>query len=230
LSGKQSRNTYSTEFKLAYTLGLAPDNLTVNIPERTKYNFKSYDFTKVYGFAYSKDSLDLARDIIQSQTLLKLNKAILSIYRTTINIYNSFIPNIKTLIKKSSSARFKIVETIDRDKDMLGATGACRLFNISVCTYNKWKNNRKCSDSIFNRCFKRYPSQLTKKEERTVSHILNDPKTRLWPVISSYYYGLRNGLVSMKDRTFYKYANNLGFKKNRPPSRHKKHIRGGKTE
>jgi putative transposase len=30
----------------------------------------------------------------------------------------------------------------------------------------------------------------------------------------------------MKDRTFYKYANKLGFKKNRPPSRHKKHIRG----
>jgi hypothetical protein len=179
LSSKQSRNTYSTEFKLAYTLGLAPEALSKNIPLRTRYNFKSYDFTKVYGFAYSKDSLDIAKEIIQSRTLFKINKAVISIYRTAINIYDSFIPNVKTLIKKSSSARFKIVEAIDRVKDMLGATGACRLFNISVCTYNKWKNNRNCSDSIFNKCFRRYPSQLTKKEERAVSHILNDPKTRL---------------------------------------------------
>lgn len=221
-----SRRSYSTEFKLLYTLGLAPDNLINKIPKRTHYNILKYDFTKVYGFAYTHDKLDFAKRIIELQEQSRFNDAVISIGKTIIDIYSSANISLSNILKSSYSARFKVVEVIKHTKDVLGLDKACKLFHISRNTFFNWKNNNKCSDSIFNKCFKRHPYQLAKREVTQIKHILNDPKTILWPLISSYYYGLRNGLISMKSRTFYKYANKLGFKKKLPKHRHKKHVIG----
>jgi hypothetical protein len=162
-----------------------PDNLVSPISRRTFYNFKNYDFIKVYGFAYSKERLDLARNILESQTLFKLNKAILSIKNTIINIYSYANNNFNYTLKTSSNARMKVIETIKRTKNILGLSKSCKLFHISRSTFFNWKNAKVCSDSIFNKCFKRHPHQLSKKEVSKIRFILNNPMTKLWPIISS---------------------------------------------
>jgi putative transposase len=219
------KRTYSTEFKLAVFLNLVSKDIISNIPRRSFYNFKKYNYDKIYGLQYSHEKLDVAHQIINSNTLYKFNKAVLYIKNTIINIYSASIPDFKSLLK-TDLVKQKVVSTINRVKNFFDLSKACRYFNISVKTFHNWSKNNNCIDSVFSKCFKRHPSQLTVKEVNQIKDVLTDPVTKLWPLVSSYYYGLRNKIISMRLRTFYKYANILGLSRLKVPHRRKKHDIG----
>jgi len=219
------RRSYSTDFKLAVNLNIVSKSIVSSLPRRSIANFKYYDFNKLFGLSYSKDKLEVAKSVISSKTLYQFNKAVLYIKNTLINIYSIFMPDFIKLIKKHN-IRNKVISVIKRTGDIIGFNRVLKYFHISRNTFYNWSNSKKCSDSIISRCFKQHPSQLTKTETNKIKEVFQTPITKFWPVISIYYYALRNNIISIGERTFYKYSAILGLSRPMPQHCRKKHTTG----
>ena len=222
------RRSYSTDFKLAVSLNIVSQQIISSLPRRTIANFRTYDFNKLFGISYSKDKLDVAKLVVNSNSLYNFNKAVLYIKNTIINIYSIFIPDFIKLIKKHN-IRNKIVSVIKRTKDIIGFDRVLRYFHISKNTFYNWINLKNCNDSPISKCFKQHPNQLTKTETNKIKEVFQNPITKYWPIISIYYYALRNNIISISERTFYKYAFILGLSRPIPANRRKKHCIGIRT-
>lgn len=115
-----------------------------------------------------------------------------------------------------------IVQTIEKQKHVLGLKRSLRIFNITSYQFYAWKNTGKCHTSVFKQCVKRYPRQLNNKSIQVIREYLSNNEFQHWSVASVYYKMIRDKAAEMSLSTFYRYTRKLGI--SRKPLK-KNHIR-----
>lgn len=223
------KKTYSTEFKLAVKHNLIPEHELSLIPKSTRHYICSFDFSHIHGLNYSESNIDLIREILSSQNLLSICRAYLYIFAAGKSLMKTVNLNF-TSILKNTTARKRVIAIIHRTKSILGLDNILSFLNITRNTFYRWKNQKKCSDSPLQKCFRKYPNQLTVKEVDSMKRLFDDARTRYWPLTSVYYDAFRRKIISFKQRTFYKYAKILGISRPLPTSRRCKNKTGIRTD
>jgi len=149
----------------------------------------------------------------------RLKSLVNVITKTWLSISNVVIPAF-TKAKVCSSL---LINEVQRLSTALPLKLSCKLMHISTSTYHYRiaKLLYNCSFSEMELCVKKHPAQLTLPEVKTIKAMCLDPRFVCWPLISIYYFGLRENLFAFSKSTFYKYTQLLGLKRTfaKPPSK-----------
>jgi putative transposase len=131
--------------------------------------------------------------------------------------YHDILSNVKGIKHQIAKQKVKIVNAIEKVKEIVSIDTALKFFNISRATFHNYKTLviNKCDSSYFLWCVKQYPQQLLKKEIYKIKTYMEKGDYRYWSKSSVYLLALRNADVSFCLTTFYKYATLLGYSKSR---------------
>lgn len=112
------------------------------------------------------------------------------------------------------------VELSQRYRNELSVNQFSRLTGVDENTFRNWirEVRIRCSDSLIHSCRKVHINQLLSPETDKMKKLLIDPRFQFWPLVSVYYYALRNNICSMALSTWYKYVPLLGIKRIKPRS------------
>lgn len=76
-----------------------------------------------------------------------------------------------------------------------------------------------CNLSLVGQCFKRRPNQISNKEISILKKYMNLSKHKIWCIRSIWGKAIRDGVVSMAESTWYRYARKLGYSEIRKPQK-----------
>lgn len=212
------KRTYHPLIPLFYVKGLLDHKVVTEIPKRTlqhwnKQKEKQYDLQHiVHPFL---DELEDIQKILQQRQLRKTMKFILYLSNGYQKVLNQ-IHSSKKIV--GQNAEF-IVNSINKIVEISGITvkRACQFYGVSSDWYYREKRKINCPINIFKSCFKRHPNQLTLKETMAIQKLVTTPENFGKPIITLYYFALRNHIVSCAKTTFYKYVNFFGYQKPKKP-------------
>ncbi|MBK9635361.1 MAG: transposase [Bacteroidetes bacterium] len=134
-------------------------------------------------------------------------------------------------IKKTTHFNKTIYQNILKLKPILGIKKTLKYIGISYQQYHQLKQPRNCKLSVFKQCLIQHPNQLHQQEVDIIEQYCTNPKYQFWKLISIFHQIRRDRTAFFSLRTFYKYANAAGFRRQKIPTQRKNHtigIRAGK--
>jgi len=181
---KQNRTSYHFDIKLSAQLNLLPDYIKSKIPKSTLSSFRNSDYSHLFGtdFSNSFKDLDIIKQFAKNQKALKVYKAYNSIKNKLLSIFYQISP-----IKKIKLFKEKIVQVIEKTRKYLNLQRILYYFKLSKHMYYSWlyQIKHKCKDSVFNKCFKVWPNQLTITEQNKMKALFTKPLFKNWPIAST---------------------------------------------
>jgi len=210
---KQNRTSYHSDIKLSAQLDLLPDYIKSQIPKSTLHSFKNTDYSILFGIDFSNafKDLDIIKQFAKNQKALKVYKAYNFIKNKLLSIFYQISP-----INKFKLFKEKIVQVIEKARKYLSLQRVLYYFNLSKHKYYSWlyQIKHKCKDSVFSKCFKVWPNQLTVSEQNKMKALFAKPLFKNWPIASIAHYCLHKNLLSASINTWYKYAKIFNIKLN----------------
>lgn len=218
---------YHTDIKTCYALGIQneilPEKFVKEIPSSTSHYWKELNPEKFVGAEFSKkiqNNLDDTKVFLNPQLYFP-RKAFIQFARLYITLMTLIgKENIRTIIKANRNVFVDLIENLSEDfpiakKDLL------RFLMISKKQYIFWLSDRKfaCSKSLVGQCFKRRPNQISNKEISILKKYMNLSKHKTWCIRSIWGKAIRDGVISMAESTWYKYARKLGYSEARKPAK-----------
>lgn len=109
--------------------------------------------------------------------------------------------------KLAKTMKHKVVETYVEANKFLPSDIICEKLQIPKSVIERWKNEKKCNQSITENCYNSCPFQLTFKEQEVILKFLSNPKNTYLPrnYIWAQMCREEEGIVISK-HTFYRYA------------------------
>jgi len=227
----KSNESYHTELKCLVRENLLPREIVVQIPRTNIWRWKNEPADKYQTFDLNlKGTQDY--NLIRSFSQDKRAKRVFSAYVRLSRFFVSMAQGIPKFQKHVHDRRIQVVKIIDRVKGTLGLTSVLKIFHISVSTFRQWSMETftSCFHSMFNKCNRIYPTQLSSSEIATLKEKLLSPRYQYWPISSIAFDCLRNGTLPLSLNTWYKYAKRLGIEMLRPKDRRKKQVVGIRAE
>jgi hypothetical protein len=211
-TGSRKRRRYHTELKIRAKYGLLTPVEKASLPKSTHHGFVNDNYSDFVGNDKPSDMderIEFVRKMARSKKVFKVYQAYNRIKNTIISIYSS-IKNIRPHLSKYKE---KIVRTILRVKSVLDLDRACRYFSISKSRFHSWlfQLSHICPSSIIHKCRRKWPNQLTEKEQNTMKSVFSDPFFKGWAIYQIAIHSLLNNLLSASANTWYKYINVLGI-------------------
>ena len=222
-----TRKSYHTDFKIACNFGFLSDHTYKSIPKTTRHRFKHSDYSNHIGAKeYSQiiSNMYIIKRIAKLQKLVNTLKVLFKANDVIKSIYQKYTQPLHTFFNKES-VRNKIIKFIKQNSNYFDISKLAKLFNISAHTFYKWIK-KECYSSPFKKCYQRHPFQLTLKESNKIKQMLLDPNFKHWPIVSIAHYAIKNSIIFVRPRTWYKYAKIFGLTRPRPKNRRKKNKTG----
>lgn len=200
-----TKTEYHPMLMFLYYAGCLDERIVKQIPATTLQYWKTKDHTTLYGYEHVKD---ICSDFQKFEFLTKKSIAqqALRITARIVNTFAQMYTNTMGYKKIAAKNAKQIIETIDNIKPHVKLQSACRMFNISLQQYYRWKNKINCTASVLNICFKTHPSQLSMNECVVIEESLKGAENANKPKLTIYYNLLRKGSLFCGVSTFYKYA------------------------
>lgn len=223
----QKYKKYHTDIKTCFALGIQneilPEKFLKKIPGSTSYYWKEEVSEKYVGSEFAKEiqeNLDDTKLFLDKRLVLG-KKAFIRLGRLYITLVTLIgKENIRKLIKSNRNIFVDLLEGLSDDfpiakKDLL------RFLMIKKPQYAFWLSDRKyaCNKSLIGQCFKRRPKQISNKEITILKKYMNNSKYKTWCIRSIWGKAFRDGVVSMAESTWYKYARKLGYSQARKPEK-----------
>ena len=117
------------------------------------------------------------------------------------------VTNIKKTFRENKPIIFKAFNTASL---YLKKSKIYQTLNLSH-DFIHYKNRSNCSISIFNKCLKKHPLQLTSLDVKTIQEYCYHKTYKNWQAISIYWQMVRDKKLFCSKTTFYRYANKLGI-------------------
>ncbi len=187
------------------------------IPRTTKHNWSQFNHNNYYGYhlveGYIKQFDDI-KDVFQSKFTARAIKTILKTRRGFYNMLGELVHH-KNLLKQHANSIVTSIEDISQFSKVT-ITKACKFYGISKDWYYAQKRKTTCSSSLFKKCYRQFPNQLTLKEVTDIEFLIKDSDNFNKPITTIYYDAIRKGPIHCGITTFRKYANALGYVKQKP--------------
>lgn len=223
----QKYKKYHSNIKTCFSLGIQNEILTEKfikeIPSSTSHYWKYEDPKKYIGGELAKGIQDNLEDtkVFLDPRLHFSRKAFMKFARLYITLVHLLgKDNIRKIIKANRNVFVDLIENLSSDfpiakKDLL------RFLMISKKQYAFWLHDRKfiCALSPIGQCFKRRPMQISNTEIAILKKYMNLSKHKTWCIRSIWGKAIRDGLVSMAESTWYRYARKLGYSEARKPEK-----------
>ena len=218
---------YHTDIKTCYALGiqkeLLPEKFVKEIPSSTSFYWKDLNAEKFVGSEFAsgiQNNLDDTKVFLDSRLYFS-RKAFVQLGRLYVTLLTLLgKENIRKVIKMNRNVFVDLIENLSDDfpiakKDLL------RFLMISKRQYTFWLSDRKfaCSQSLVGQCFKRRPMQISNREIMILKKYMNKSQYKTWCIRSIWGKAIRDGVVSMAESTWYKYARKLGYSEARKPEK-----------
>ena len=163
-----SRSSWDTNVKHYIWNGLydtLPADLKAKISRTNKHRWERETEDKYIGCeiaAFIKEEIALIKRVGESRNSRKVMEA----YFKLSDTYHDILSNVKGVKHHIAKQKEKIVNVIEKVKEIVSIDTALKVFNISRATYHNYKTIviNKCDASYFLWCVKQYPQQLLKKE------------------------------------------------------------------
>ncbi|MBI2967021.1 MAG: DDE-type integrase/transposase/recombinase [Bacteroidetes bacterium] len=204
------KQSYHTNFKIKYRLGLLPESEMNFVPPSTLRYWNGIDFSVMIGFDSNDpfmENLDFHKAFLAKTSLIKIAKCLWWLYIT----YSSTLEKLRGWKKKMREQKEMIMQCVQRIAPTLGYERACRMLKISYQQFFRWKQAIACNKSLFQLCKRITPQQLAMSEQETVEKYLSDNYSSL---LHRYYKMMRDGAAYMGLQTFYRYARRLNVTRN----------------
>jgi transposase InsO family protein len=198
------KQMYHSDLLIQHQLGLLGGDVCKTIPKSTLYSWKNRDLCKLVGSenTFSDEKIELIKNFLANQTLLKAAKGLFFVYSTWISIAAN-VRGMKTLFRKSKE---EIIKTIDFVVPLMGLKHACKLFKISENQFYAWKRKITCLLSPLNKCLKQSTQNISPSELQMAKTFVQNEQYRDYPLTSVYYEMMRKEKAFMSLTSFYKYA------------------------
>ena len=127
-----------------------PVNIKSKIPKTNKYRWEHEKEDKYIGCeiaAFIKEELELIKRVGESRN----SKKVIEAYFKLSDTYHEIISNVKGIKREIAKQKEKIVNAIERVKDIISVETALKVFNISRATYHNYRSLviNKCDASYF---------------------------------------------------------------------------------
>ncbi len=204
----KKRASYHTSLKELVFHQLLPEKYVQQIPRTNLHRWKQDDYKRYIGSEINQ--------IADKHTEL---------IRTLIDITQG-VENFNHVVRNQKE---KVVEAISKVKNVVSIEKAVKVFNISKSTFHTWMIDVKlaCDKSFFKKCNRVYPNQIMPQEVKNIREALLNPRNRHWSMMSIYWDGVRNGLITVSENTFYKVNKLLGIRGNQKTIKKKKRHKPG---
>jgi len=185
-----------------------------HIPINTRKNWNKFKHEDYDCEDWVKPYLENFEDIKQvyiKEHLRKTMMILLTISKGYSAVFSSVTKN-KKLLQNNEEV---IVNSINKLITVSGikVARACQFYGVSKDWFYREKSKLPCSLSIFKRCFKQHPNQLTPQEVSVIAQTIFDQNNFGKTKTTLYYAVLRKGLLYCAKSTFCKYATALGYQK-----------------
>jgi nitrogen regulatory protein PII-like uncharacterized protein len=133
----KKRKTYDTRVKYLVQRGLLPDVYRKQIHRSLISKWKREAPDKYYGYELNEDVeelYDLMKKVSEDVTLRKTLKHFYRINKTLKDI----IGTGKEYVFKLKEHKYRVVDSIQRSKKIIGVNKGIKLFGISRSTYRTW--------------------------------------------------------------------------------------------
>ncbi|MFM7022203.1 MAG: hypothetical protein ACKOXB_04435 [Flavobacteriales bacterium] len=219
---KRSKKTYDTN--LIY-LALYDDDSKKQIlqfvPSSTYYGWMDrgaeHFFGKDFAACNHASAIDIAKKLARSERLIKAAKALYHIYCFYKSVVDH-LPDAKKLCRDNKNLILKSFHAAARH---ISKSRVYKTLNISH-DFVHYKHTASCAVSVFNKCFRKHPSQLSAAEVKTIRDYCSHPVYKNWQGVSVYWQMIRDGKIFCSKTTFYRYINKMGimFSKKRNKWKH----------
>ncbi|MBV7270735.1 hypothetical protein [Winogradskyella luteola] len=213
----QTKRNYHPLIIVLFASGMLSLQELNEIPRTTKYNWRQFNHNSYYGHhlveSYIKQFDDI-KDVFQSKFTARAIKTILKTRRGFYNMLGELAYH-KNLLKRHANSIVTSIEDM-AEFSRVTITKACKFYGISKDWYYAQKRKIVCKTSLFKKCYRQYPNQLTLKEVVDIEHLVKQTENFKKPITTIYYNAIRKGLINCGITTFRKYANALGYIKSKP--------------
>ena len=213
----QTRRNYHPLVIILFTSGMLSLEELQQLPRTTKHHWKQFKHDHYFGYEWAATYIkqfDDIKDIFQSEFTTRAIKTILKTRRGFYNMLGELVHH-KNLLKLHATSIVTSVEDMASFSNVTIAK-ACKFYGISKDWYYAQKRKISCSISLFKQCYRQYPNQLTLKEVTDIEFLVKDAENPRKPITTIYYDAIRKGLIHCGLTTFRKYANALGYAKQKP--------------
>lgn len=220
-----TKQSYHPYILVAFYLQILPETILLSIPRSTRYEWGHKNVTELFGYDWYLQNQYLFHTLQQvaaSNKLLRVNKALLRIIALQRFLQQNHIHIRHKLFNAASVA----VKNIQKVKDVFGIRITLKYLNLSQQQYWQLKQKTRCTQSFFNLCILKHPSQLLRSEVNMIKQYCNDHRFFNWPLASVYHQMIRDKAASLHISTFYKYVGLLQLKRIKANHRHKNHQPG----
>ena len=224
------RRKYHSDLIIQFKLGILPKEVTKSIPPSTRsyWNINAYDNYFAADTLYAQqENMKMIKALVNHRRLFQVTKVICKVFF----VYQAFMISCKQFQKQVFESKDLVVKTIEKCRSHLGFDRTLRLFQISKHQFYAWKNSVSCSLSVFNKCLRKYPNQLSVPEVNVMKQYLTNPDFKGWSNASVYFQMMRDRAANMSLTSFYRYASKLKLTKPRiKKPKQRKGIRSNATQ
>ena len=112
------KQTYNTDLYFQYQFKILDQEIRKNIPKSTLYSWKTKNLSKIVGndTVFSDEKIELIKNFLSNQTLLKAAKGLYFVYSTWISVTEN-VRGMKSSLRKNKE---RIVRTIDSIIPLMG--------------------------------------------------------------------------------------------------------------
>jgi len=210
----QSKRNYHPLIIILFASKMLSAHELSQIPRTTKHNWKQFNHNNYYGYhlaeSYIKQFDDI-KDVFQSKFTARAIKTILKTRRGFYNMLGE-LAHHKNLLKQHANSIVTSIEDMAQFSKVT-VTKASKFYGISKDWYYAQKRKIVCKTSLFKKCYRQYPNQLTLKEVNDIEFLVKYSDNFNKPMTTIYYDAIRKGLIHCGITTFRKYANALGYVK-----------------
>jgi putative transposase len=216
---KNYRRRIHSDLKILASLNALPEHYRKQVHRSQIHRYRKVNPTHYVGHDLSEvlsKELEFIRQIGDFPTFKKISVSILKMFV----FFRSVFKKSKGFNKTIEKQKYFFVELSQRFRNYIPATTFSKLIGIHESTLRNWTTEVrvKCSDSLINLCRRVHPNQLLISEANEMKTLLTDARFQYWPLISVYYYSIRNNKCSMALSTWYKYARLFNLKRLKPRS------------
>ena len=202
--------SYHTNLQLLHYFNALPASIKSTIPRSTLHSWKSKKPSAIIGCDSDLDNYSATSErILKNEKLVKSAKALYQLFDTVTSLFNNAENKVHILRKHKTL----ILSTIEKTKPILGMKRVLKMLGISSAKLYYWLEKKRCSNSVFELCQTKHPSQLLASEVNTIKKYLLNEKFKNWSALSIYYQAIRDRAIGIGLGTWYKYVNRFGIKR-----------------
>lgn len=198
----RKQNSYHTCVKTCYSLGIQqilPNDLKEIIPRSTSQYWKNEKEEKYIGHEFANKiskNLDQANIILNDKVKYE-RQLFVAFCRIKIKLIE--IIGKDHFKKAFQENKNKVVNLIEKVKPHFGVKRLCNFMNLQTKTYSAWKASSftNCPSSALSLCFRKTPSQITRKEIQVLRNFMTNPNYYHWPIASIWAMAFRSKKVVM---------------------------------